>query len=229
MREMKLVRQALMMALTRAFENNNEAGTEAAARAASVCGSIMRIVSGIMLLCDLQFRETRTAAGMTAHLDSTREVVDQVVEVRNLLMICTWALLICACDYRIMSLFLIHAFLCKYHVFCVNSKVLGIRSMNKAQPDNATFLETMLCTKAMTDPMTRKVIRSPVDGRTARFQCDALAKEIYHRLFQCVTKCCLCQSSCQSEDLFPLSSLLCCEQTQVHCEYCQHVSRPRPS
>eukprot|EP00750_Incisomonas_marina_P029366 INCI7168.5.p1 GENE.INCI7168.5~~INCI7168.5.p1 ORF type:complete len:2647 (+),score=550.22 INCI7168.5:170-7942(+) len=141
-REMKLVRQALMMALTRAFENNNEAGTEAAARAASVCGSIMRIVSGIMLLCDLQFRETRTAAGMTAHLDSTREVVDQVVE------------------------------------------VLGIRSMNKAQPDNATFLETMLCTKAMTDPMTRKVIRSPVDGRTARFQCDALAKEIYHRLFQ---------------------------------------------
>ena len=140
--EMKVVRSALAMALTRAFENSDEAGSEAAARASSVCDSITRIVSGVLLLGDLEFKDKRTSAGATAHFSSSAEAVSNVLD------------------------------------------VLGIRVNSKQPVDLAEHLQTMLCTTAIKDPMTKKLIRSPLDKRGARFQCDALAKEIYHRLFQ---------------------------------------------
>ncbi len=82
-REMRNVREALDMALTRAFENEHQGGQQAAARAAAVCASIMRVVSGVLLLGALEFGENRTDAGMTGQITSPRAEVEKVVEVRG--------------------------------------------------------------------------------------------------------------------------------------------------
>lgn len=83
---MAAVRKALLLALGRAFENDGDTGADAAKHADETCSAIMRIVSGILLLCDLDFDEQLSKTGMTAHIVRQFQMILQLHMPRLLLL-----------------------------------------------------------------------------------------------------------------------------------------------